>query len=71
MVRNHISNDIDLVQPTQYIISKNRVAKKLLLEPKPSPPFKPLPMYNKNEYGEPKLPNYVNNKDPWQIFKLF
>ena len=71
MVRNHKSNDIDLVQPTQYIVSKNRVAKKQPPKPEPPPAFKPLSMYNKNEYGEPKLPDYVNNKDPWQLFKLF
>jgi hypothetical protein len=28
-------------------------------------------MYNKNEYSKPKLPNYINNEDPWQLFKLF
>jgi hypothetical protein len=27
MVRNYISNDIGLVQPTQYVVLKNRVAK--------------------------------------------
>ena len=71
MVRNYISNNIDPVQPTWYSISKNRVAKKPLLEPEPLLPFEPLPMYNKNEYGEPNLPDYINNNDPWQIFKLF
>ena len=71
MVRNYISNDIDLVQPTKYTVSKNRVAKKPPPEPAPLPPFEPLPMYNENEYGEPNLPDYINNNDPWQIFKLF
>ena len=33
MVRSYISNDIDLVQPTQYPTSKSRVAKK----PPPAP----------------------------------
>ena len=71
MVRNHISNDIDLVQPTQYIVSKNWVVKKPLPEPVLLSPFNPLPIYNKNEYGEPNLLNNINNKDPWQLFKLF
>ena len=71
MVRNHISNDIDLVQPTQYIVPKNRVAKKPPPKPKPLPPFNPLPIYNENKYGEPNLPDNINNKDPWQLFKLF
>ena len=64
MVRNRISNDIDLVQPTKYTVSKNRVAKKLPLEPAPLRPFKPLPMYNENEYGELNLLDYINNNDP-------
>jgi len=71
MVRNHISNDIDFVQPTQYIVSKNRVAKKPPPEPEPLPPFNPLPIYNENEYSEPNLPDNINNEDPWQLFKLF
>ena len=33
MVRNDISNDIDLVQPTSHIILKNSVAKKPPPEP--------------------------------------
>jgi hypothetical protein len=43
MVRNRISNDMDLVQPTQYIVPKNLVAKRLSLEPETLPPFNPLP----------------------------
>jgi hypothetical protein len=70
-VHNYASNDIDLVQPTQYIISKNQVAKKPLPEPELPFTFKLLPIYNKNEYSEPKLPDYINNEDPWQLFKLF
>jgi hypothetical protein len=42
MVRNRISNDIDLMRPTQYIVPKNQVAKKPLSEPEPLPPFSPL-----------------------------
>ena len=71
MVRNRISNDIDLVQPTQYIVPKNRVAKKPPLEPGLLPPFSPLPIHNEYEYGEPSLPDYIINKDPWQLFNLF
>ena len=39
MVRNYGSNDIDLVQPTQYPIPKSRVAEK----PPPAP--RPLPFF--------------------------
>ena len=44
MVRNYTSNDMDLVQPTQYSISKNRVAKR-------SPPeLEPLPAFGYRAY---------------------
>ena len=71
MVRNYTSNDIDLVQPTQYPISKNRIAKKPPPEPEPLPPFDPLPIFNEDEYGQPKLPENIDNKDPAQLFRLF
>ena len=71
MVRNYVSNDIDLVQLTKYPISKGRIAKKPPLKPEPLPPFKPLPIYNINEYRQPNLPPHIDNKDPIQLFKLF
>jgi len=52
MVRNYVSNDIDLVQPTQYVVSKERVANKSPPELAVLPPFDPLPIHNENEYGE-------------------
>ena len=64
MVRNYTSNDIDLVKPTQYPISKNRIAKKPPPEPEPLPPFDPLLIFNEDEYGQPKLLENINNKDP-------
>ena len=64
MVRNYTSNNIDFIQPTQYPISKNCVAKNPPLEPKPLPAFKPLPILNKSQYGQPKLLVYINNQDP-------
>ena len=71
MVRNYVSNDIDLVQPTQYPISKNRGLKKPPPAPETLPAFTPLPIRNKNEYSKPNLPNYIDDKGPWQLFKLF
>ena len=71
MVRNYIFNDIDLVQPTQYFTFRSWAAKKPLLASGPLPLFKPLPIYNNCEYGKPNLLKYINNKNPWQIFKLF
>ena len=64
MVRNYVSNDIDLVQPTQYSISKNRGLKKPPPAPETLPTFTPLPIRNKNEYSEPNLLDYINDKDP-------
>ena len=68
MVRNYTSNNIDLVQ---YPISKNRIAKKPPPEPEPLPPFDPLPIFNEDEYGQPKLLENIDNKDPAQLFRLF
>ena len=71
MARNYTSNDIDFVQPTQYPIFKNRVAKRLLLEPEPLPAFEPLPMLNESQYSQPKLLAYIDNQNPTQLFRLF
>ena len=68
MVRNYTSNNIDLVQ---YPISKNRIAKKPPPEPESLPPFDPLLIFNEDKYSQPKLPAYVNNQDPAQLFRLF
>ena len=40
MVRNYVSNDIHLVQPTQYVVSKDRVANK------PPPELELLPLFD-------------------------
>ena len=71
MARNYVSNDIDLVQPTQYPMSKNQGLKKLPPAPETLPAFTPLPIRNKNEYSKPNLPDYIDDKDPQQLFKLF
>ena len=42
MPSNRTSNDIDLVQPTQYKVLPNRVAKKPPPEPWELPDFEPL-----------------------------
>ena len=39
MVRNYFSNDIDLVQPTKYPISKDRITKMPPLKPEFTIPF--------------------------------
>jgi hypothetical protein len=45
MVLNCLSNDMDLVQPTKYLTSKSRIAKKPPRKPEPLPPSQPLPIY--------------------------
>ena len=45
-MRNYLPNDIDLVQPTKYPISKDQIAKKPPPKPEPLPPFEPLPIYS-------------------------
>ena len=47
------------------------IAKKPPPEPEPLPPFDPLPIFNEDEYGQPKLPENIDNKDPAQLFRLF
>jgi hypothetical protein len=42
MPSNRASNDLDLVQPTQYIVPPNRTAKKPPPKPWPLPKFEPL-----------------------------
>ena len=71
MVRNRASNDEDFVPPTQYPKLPRQIKKKRPPEPKPAPPFDPLPILNKNTYGTPDLPSHIDPSDPYQIFKLF
>ena len=71
MVHNYTSNDIDLVQPTQYPISKNRIAKKPPPKPELLSPFNPLLILNEDKYGQLKLLENIDNKDPVQLFRLF
>ena len=71
MVRNRTSNDEDFVPPTQYPKLLRRMKKKPPPAPNLLPYFEPLPIYNENIYGTPKLPHYIDSGDPYQIFKLF
>ena len=57
---NRTSNDIDLVQLTQYKVPPNWVAKKLPLEPWELPDFEPLYINNFNNYGTLNLPSMLN-----------
>ena len=56
MPSNRTFNDIDLVQPTQYNVRLNRVAKKLSPEPWPLPDFMPLAIDDFDDHGTPNLP---------------
>jgi len=55
MLSNHASNDLDLVQPIQYIVLPNRTIKKPPLKPWPLPEFKPLTIDDFDNYGKLNL----------------
>lgn len=63
------SNDLDLVEPTQYNVEPNRIAKN-----HPPPKVLPLPDFNLfhiddfEEHGQPNLPPDVEQSDPFAIF---
>ena len=65
MVRNRASNDKDFVPPTQYPKLPRQMKKKRPPEPKPAPPFDPLPILNKNTYSTPNLPSHIDPSDPY------
>ena len=71
MPSNHASNDLDLVQPTQYLIPPNRTAKKPPPKPQPLPNFEPLTIDNFNNHSKPNLPPNVDLYNPFQLFSLF
>ena len=65
------SNDIDLVQPTQYNVRPNRVAKKPPPEPWELPDFEPLHIDDFDNHGTPNLPPSLDQNDPFAIFSQF
>jgi hypothetical protein len=71
MVRNRSSNDKDFVPPTQY--PKLPKGKKKLRppDPKPIPPFDPLPIRDYTQYRRPNIPEQIDRGDPFAIFRLF
>ena len=71
MPSNCTSNDIDLVQPTQYKVPLNRVAKKPPPEPWELPDFEPLHIDDFDDYGTPNLPLTLDRNDPFAIFSQF
>ena len=68
MPSNRTSNDIDLVQPTQYKVPPNRVAKKPPPEPWELPDFKPLYINNFDNHSTPNLPPTLDRDNPFAIF---
>ena len=63
------SNNADLVQPKQYVISKNKRAKIPPPEPWPLPEFDPLPI-DPPTNGALNLPPYIDPTNPLALFKL-
>jgi len=68
MPSKRTSNDIDLVEPTQYRVNPNRKAKEPPPEPWPLPAFNPLHINDFNDYGKPNLPSGVEQSNPFAIF---
>ena len=71
MPSNRTSNDRDVVQPTQYKVLPNRVAKKLPPELWELPDFEPLHIDDFDDHGTPNLPPTLNRHDPFAIFSQF
>ena len=71
MPSNRTSNDIDLVQLTQYNVPLNRVAKKPPPEPWELPNFKPLQIDDFDDHSTPNLPPTLDQNDPFAIFNEF
>jgi hypothetical protein len=71
MPSNRTSNDIDLVQPTQYNVRPNWVAKNPPLEPWPLPDFVPLAIDDFDNHGTPNLPPSLDQNDLFAIFSQF
>jgi len=69
MGRKRSSNDVDLVQPDQYVVPKNKKAKIPPPEPWPLPNFDPLVIDFPYTDGAPNLP-HVDPTDPLALFKL-
>ena len=71
MPSHRTSNDIDLVQPTQYNVQPNRVAKKPPPEPWELPNFEPLHIDDFDNHSTPNLPPTLDRGDPFAIFSQF
>ena len=71
MPSKRTSNDIDLVQPTQYNVQPNRIAKEPPPEPWPLPDFEPFHIDDFDDHGKLNLPPGVNYSDPFAIFSQF
>lgn len=70
MGRNRVSNDVDFVQPDQYVVPPNRKAKQPPPDPKPLPHFEPLHIESPHTGGAPNLPPDVDPTDPYALFRL-
>ena len=65
------SNDIDLVEPTQFRVLPNRKAKEPPPEPWPLPAFNPFHINDFDAHGKPNLPPDVEQSNPFAIFNQF
>jgi len=70
MGHKRTSNDVDLVQPDQYIVPKNKKAKIPPPEPWPLLEFNPLPIDLPLADRALNLPPHIDPTDPLALFKL-
>ena len=68
MPSKRTSNDVDFVEPTQYNVQLNRIAKEPPTKPWPLPNFNPLHINNFNDHGKPNLPAGVKQSNLFTIF---
>jgi len=71
MPSNRTSDDIDLVQPTQYHVPPYRIAKKSPPKPWPLPDFVPLNIHDFDDHGTANLPPDIDLHNPLELFSQF
>ena len=71
MPSKRTSNDIDFVEPTQYNIQPNYIAKEPPPKPWPLPNFNSLHINDFHNHGKPNLPPNIKQSNPFAIFSQF
>jgi hypothetical protein len=64
------SNDLDLVEPTQYNVQPNHIAKTRLPKPWPLPDFNPFHINDFEGHSQPNLPPDIERSDPFALYSI-